>query len=250
MSAMNAASHSRRRPPERRQPEQPERDRHDADEQADHARSRGSSARTPRASRPRPAISSVVWIPVELVTPTAIGSSSTQSYGTTIVLERSRPSVSGPSTRVRDDRVVDRDRRDRQVVRLRVRDADPDLARVELDPADVELVGRRRVVPHELGQRVAGGGEGDDDRRRAAPAGRASRAASDPRRRRVRGDRARLHQSTTLKKPIQPSSANSDWCAWNMNRPVLAKSISMIPRWPWQSMTVSVYSNWSVEPVG
>ena len=43
---------------------------------------------------------------------------------------------------------------------------------------------------------------------------------------------------------------NSDWWAWNMNRPVCAKSISMIPRWPWQSMTVSVYSNASVVPVG
>ncbi len=60
----------------------------------------------------------------------------------------------------------------------------------------------------------------------------------------------RLHQSTTLKKPIQPSSVNSDWCAWNMNLPVLAKSISMIPRWPWHCMTVSVYSQWSLVPVG
>ena len=37
-----------------------------------------------------------VSIPVELVTPTEIGSFSTQSYGTTIVLERSRPNVAGP----------------------------------------------------------------------------------------------------------------------------------------------------------
>src|SRR5207247_9799967 len=36
-------------------------------------------------------------MPVELVTPTEIGSSSTQSYGTTILLERRRPSVAGPS---------------------------------------------------------------------------------------------------------------------------------------------------------
>ena len=43
-------------------------------------------------------ISSTVSIPVELVTPTVIGSPSTQSNGTTIVLERSRPSVVGPST--------------------------------------------------------------------------------------------------------------------------------------------------------
>ncbi len=43
-------------------------------------------------------ISSTVSIPVELVTPTVIGSPSTQSNGITIVLERSRPSVAGPSS--------------------------------------------------------------------------------------------------------------------------------------------------------
>ena len=44
-------------------------------------------------------ISSTVSIPVELVTPTADrSSSSTQRYGITIVLERSRPSVPGPSS--------------------------------------------------------------------------------------------------------------------------------------------------------
>ncbi len=43
-------------------------------------------------------ISFTVWIPVELVTPTVIGSSSTQLKGTTIVLERRRPRVVGPST--------------------------------------------------------------------------------------------------------------------------------------------------------
>ena len=43
-------------------------------------------------------ISSTVSIPVELVTPTAIGSSATHVYGTTIVLERSRSSVAGPSS--------------------------------------------------------------------------------------------------------------------------------------------------------
>src|SRR5512134_286345 len=37
-------------------------------------------------------------MPVELVIPTAIGSSSTQAYGTTMVAERRRPSVVGPST--------------------------------------------------------------------------------------------------------------------------------------------------------
>ena len=48
--------------------------------------------------------------------------------------------------------------------------------------------------------------------------------------------------SSTSKKPIQPSSANSDWCAWNMKRPGFGNSSSRIPRCPWQSITVSVYS--------
>jgi hypothetical protein len=43
-------------------------------------------------------ISSTVSIPVELVTPMIIGSSVTQRYGITIVLERSRSSVRGPSS--------------------------------------------------------------------------------------------------------------------------------------------------------
>ena len=66
--------------------------------------------------------------------------------------------------RVRDDRVVDGDRRDRDVLALRVRDLDLDLAGPELDAADVELVARRRVLPDEVEQRVAGG---DEDRDRA-----------------------------------------------------------------------------------
>ena len=82
--------------------------------------------------------------------------------------------------------------------------------------------------------------------RRAAAAARAPTAAS----RAGASAARRVHQSTTSKNPIQPSSVNSDWWAWNMNRPVWAKSISMIPRWPWQSITVSVYSKWSLEPVG
>jgi len=44
-------------------------------------------------------IAFVVWIPVELVTPTEIGSSCTHSNGTTIDAERSRPSVRSPSRR-------------------------------------------------------------------------------------------------------------------------------------------------------
>jgi hypothetical protein len=59
------------------------------------------------------------------------------------------------------------------------------------------------------------------------------------------------HQSTTSKKPIQPSSANSVLCAWNMNRPGFGNRSSQIPRWPWACTTVSVYSAGSRRvPVG
>ena len=100
-------------------------------------------------------ISSTVSIPVELVTPTAIGSSSTQAYGTTIVLERSRLERGRPVERERHDRVVDGDGRDRQVVALRVPHLDADLAVAELDAADVELVGRRRRAAEQVDDPVA-----------------------------------------------------------------------------------------------
>ena len=55
----------------------------------------------------------------------------------------------------------------------------------------------------------------------------------------------------TSKNPCQPSSVNSDWWAWNMNRPVRGKRSSRIPRWPWHCMTVSVSSTGSSDvPVG
>ena len=44
------------------------------------------------------AISCVIWMPDELVTPIEGGSSGTQSYGIVIVAERRRPSVASPST--------------------------------------------------------------------------------------------------------------------------------------------------------
>ncbi len=57
--------------------------------------------------------------------------------------------------------------------------------------------------------------------------------------------------ATTSKKPIQPSSVNSDWWAWNMYLPVYGKRISRIPRWPWHIITVSVSSLGCFEvPVG
>ena len=50
-----------------------------------------------------------------------------------------------------------------------------------------------------------------------------------------------LHHDTS-KMPCQPSSVNSDWCAWNMYLPGYGKRHSAIPRWPWHSITVSVSS--------
>ena len=57
--------------------------------------------------------------------------------------------------------------------------------------------------------------------------GRAARRASGGR----LHDDHRLH-SVTSKKPIQPSSANSLTCAWNMNFPGYGKRSSRMPRSP------------------
>ena len=62
---------------------------------------------------------------------------------------------------------------------------------------------------------------------------------------------AGLHHSSTWKKPIQPSSANSLTCAWNMNLPAYGKRSSRMPRSPWPWTTVSVKSRGSRRvPVG
>ena len=62
---------------------------------------------------------------------------------------------------------------------------------------------------------------------------------------------ALAHQATTSKKPIQPSSANSDTWAWNMYLPSYGKRSSRIPRSPWPWITVSVKSRGSSRvPVG
>ena len=151
--------------------------------------------------------------------------------------------------RVGDDRVVDVDVRDREVVALRVPDEDPDLARRELDTPDVELVRRRRIRADEVDERRAA-------RSRPAPTTSASSSTGTTAHSRqltpaAIGVAERLHHpSTTSKKPIQPSSANSDWCAWNMCSPVPANWISSTPRWPWHCITVSVYSQLSPVPVG
>ena len=82
---------------QRGQPEEAERDGDDPDEHADQPVAE-EAGRSGSGVRRAAGTSVVVWIPVELVTPIAIGSSSTHAYGTTIVLERSRSSVAGPSS--------------------------------------------------------------------------------------------------------------------------------------------------------
>ena len=194
-------------------------------------------------------------MPVELVTPTARGSSSTQSYGTTMVDERRRPSVSSPSTvkgTIASSTVtmaIVRSSRCGFVTRIRTSPGESSTRLMSNSSAGGGLCPTRsRMEPPARREERDDGDEQKDRNERPEPPARRVSAAL-----RVLGDRAGLHgrlYSSTSKKPIQPSSANSDWCAWNMNRPVLAKSISMIPRWPWQSMTVSVYSKVSLDPVG
>ena len=88
-------------------------------------------------------------------------------------------------------------------------------------------------------------------RTRSAPPSRTSgsSAASQPRPAPAACGRGLHH--VTSKKPIQPSSANSDTCAWNMYLPSYGKRSSRIPRWPWPWITVSVSSVGSSDvPVG
>jgi hypothetical protein len=54
-----------------------------------------------------------------------------------------------------NDCIVDRHERDREVVPLRIPDVDADLALVELDAANVELVRLGRILADQLGQRSA-----------------------------------------------------------------------------------------------
>ena len=177
------------------------------------------------------------------------GSSSTQSKGISIAVERSRPTVRGPS------------RVNGTIASSTVTDA-------IVMSSGWGLRTSTRISPgwnstRRTSSSSAGGGlapisevsELPDDTNAAAAATSstigtsASSRAGQPRGRRRAGSPWSRQSSTTSKKPIQPSSANSDWCAWNMNRPALCQSISMIPRSPWHCTTVSVYSKWSVLPV-
>ena len=114
---MKAASQRGVGAAQRRQPAEPERDRDDADQEADQGVAEEAARAGAAASRPRPGRRCVVSMPVELVTPTVYGSSSTHWNGTTIVLERRRPSAGRPVEPERNDRVVDRDARDRELRR-------------------------------------------------------------------------------------------------------------------------------------
>ena len=177
-----------------------------------------------------------------------IGSSSTQSNGTTIVLERSRPSVVGPSS-----------------VYGTIASSTLTFAIVRSSRCGFRTT--MRISPGENSTRrmsnsSAGGGfvptrsTSDEPAVTTTPTTSASsRTGTTAQRRQLTRPRSGvaecgLHQSTTSKKPIQPSSANSDWCAWNMKAARVANSISSTPRWPWHCITVSVYSQWSPVPVG
>ena len=161
---------------------------------------------------------------------------------TRTVSEARRPigSVGAPEVHVG---VVDEDLGHGDRVGAVVADGQLDRAGHELRALDGELLGRRAAAlaeagAAERGERAHGG---DDQQQRDEPEhpGRdAARRGARPSR-----DVAGFHgYSETSKKPSQPSSVNSDWWAWNMYLPGFGKRISRIPRWPWQSMTVSVSS--------
>ena len=147
------------------------------------------------------------------------------------------------------ERVVDLDLRDLHRVGAVVADGQLDDPRLEHGPLDGQLLGGRAAALAEAGRAERDEQpDGDRDQRErdeaVDPLPRATLEAL------VAGRGAGLHQVTS-KKPCQPSSVNSDWCAWNMKRPAVGKRHSRIPRWPWQSITVSVSSlGFSDVPVG
>src|SRR5262249_28180863 len=226
---------------QRRQPGEPERNRDDADEQADQCVAEEPARRGGAALDRRSHIAARL---------DAMRAGDADAVGITLdPVERNHYRARAqprqrrlPLDAERDDGAAAVARRDRQLRALWVRDPNPDLARLELDPPDLKLIERWRRATDQVEQRTARRGEqrddpGQNDDRQQRPEAPRPRAEAT-----VHGTRAGLHQSTTSKKPIQPSSVNSGWWAWNMNCPVLWKSISMIPRCPWQSITVSVYS--------
>jgi hypothetical protein len=145
----------RARPPERRQPRQPERDRQDADEEPDDPVAEESlRRRARRLDRSRDLLGRL----------DAARARHADRHGLAVDPfvrhddgRRPQPAERAVAVQaVGDDRVVDGHRGERDVVALRVRDLDLDLPWPELDPADVQLVTRRRVLADELEQRVSG----------------------------------------------------------------------------------------------
>ena len=148
--------------------------------------------------------------------------------------------------------VVDRDLRDRHRVGPVVADGERDDAGREHGPLDGQLLGRRAAAlaearPAEHGE---GADRGRDQRQRdesEQPGGQRPGAIGVQV---ASGGAVSLHHATS-NWPCQPSSVNSDWWAWNMNRPACGKRHSRMPRWPWHSITVSVSSEgWRDVPVG
>ena len=140
--------------------------------------------------------------------------------------------------------------RERHVVRTVVADGEVDAPGLEHGALHRQLLDRRALAvgqPRAVKERERRERECDQGERHGAqdpgrhPAGAPPGAHIG----------ARLHQATTSNRPIQPSCANSDWCAWNMYWPSYGKRSSRMPRCPWHCMIVSVYSTGSSDvPVG
>ena len=189
--------------------------------------------------------------PLEVTSATSYASPSTHGWRMWTVSVSSRPiGSSAPVNCAKASlttawAIVDR-------VRPVVADRDRDLARLEHRALHRELLRRRAGALGEsrpVEQREGADRRDDQDQRDEAeqPGRQAGRAL--PLQIAVR--RRVLAHPLTSKKPCQPSSVNSDWCAWNMNFPAWGKRHSRIPRWPWQSITVSVNSDGVVPvPVG
>ena len=225
MSAMNAASHCGVGAAQRRQPEQPERDRDDADEEADHR------------------------VAEEALAPTAVGVSTAAG----ISFDRLDPGRARDADRDRVvlDPVVRHD--DRARAQPAERRAAPSsvygtiasstvteaivrssrcgfVTRIRISPG---LNSTRRMsnssagggfLPDQVDERAAGRAKSADDEREQQD--RAERPEPPAQRARAGlGAPASISRSTS-KKPIQPSSVNSDWCAWNMNLPGVARTRS------------------------
>src|SRR5215210_1030788 len=161
-------SHERREPlgrraPQRRKPQEPQRHRHDPDERPDQRIAEEAARRRLRSANRRRQLLR------RLDSCRARDADRDRLIRHPVVLHddlaRAQATQGVISVDVEwHDRVVDGHRRDRELVALRVGHPDSDLARVELDPPDVELIDRRRALAEEAGHRAAGGREQRDHR--------------------------------------------------------------------------------------